>query len=355
MGNEEPSGQQAVDIEAALRWADRHEARERQKLRDMGLPPEGDMPVAGAFFVRGLVAMLRTAAPTAPGTADAVSVPRAMLAPFITEASNWADSVPDDYRAPCAEPGKTHVYPGSETAYTVGDLRRLAAHCSAAPSTAAGEPALVCGCGWEGSYADLNETAEGMTCPKCRLGRNLDCAAALATPPAQHTDDVAVDRFAVAMKEKLKHAREVKGRGGWQNCDPFDLSVMLRDHVEKGDPLDVANFCMMLWSLGCNIERLATPPAQEVEEETETLENLIDAAIGARTAPPWQEQAAQIRRQALEEAAKVCDQRAKTAVSHMGATDVPSHKEAFARDAEEAEDCAYLIRALLSKPAKGEG
>ena len=64
-----PSGQQAVDIEAALRWADRHEARERQKLRDMGLPPEGDMPVTGAFFVRGLVAMLRTAAPTAPSTA----------------------------------------------------------------------------------------------------------------------------------------------------------------------------------------------------------------------------------------------------------------------------------------------
>lgn len=51
-----------------------------------------------------------------------------------------------------------------------------------APSTAAGEPALVCGCGWEGSYADLNETAEGMTCPKCRLSRNMDCA---ATPPAQ--------------------------------------------------------------------------------------------------------------------------------------------------------------------------
>ncbi len=54
-----------------------------------------------------------------------------------------------------------------------------------APSTAAGEMAFVCGCGWDGSYADLNETVEGMTCPKCRLGRNLDCAAALATPPAQ--------------------------------------------------------------------------------------------------------------------------------------------------------------------------
>lgn len=47
---------------------------------------------------------------------------------------------------------------------------------------AVGEPALVCGCGWEGSYADLNETAEGMTCPKCRLSRNMDC---VATPPAQ--------------------------------------------------------------------------------------------------------------------------------------------------------------------------
>ena len=69
MREDSVSGRQAVDIEAALRWADRHEARERQKLRDMGLPPEGDMPVTGAFFVRRLVAMLRTAAPTAPSTA----------------------------------------------------------------------------------------------------------------------------------------------------------------------------------------------------------------------------------------------------------------------------------------------
>ena len=89
MGNEEPSGQQAVDIEAALRWADRHEARERQKLRDMGLPPEGDMPVTGAFFVRGLVAMLRTAAPTAPSTAagepemETATVPRSQLVSIV--------------------------------------------------------------------------------------------------------------------------------------------------------------------------------------------------------------------------------------------------------------------------------
>ena len=65
-------------------------------------------------------------------------------------------------------------------------------------------------------------------------------------------DDVAVDQFAQAMKEKLAKARE-KGRSGWQTCDPHDLSSMLVDHIEKGDPRDVANFCMFLWNLGCDI------------------------------------------------------------------------------------------------------
>lgn len=136
----------------------------------------------------------KSQAHAAPSTADTVAVPRSMLAPFVAEAENWADSVPDDYRPLCTEPGKKHAYPGSDTSYSVGDVRRLAAHCAAAPSTAAGEPALVCGCGWEGSYADLNETAEGMTCPKCRLSRNMDCA---ATPPAQAAATLA-DRLLAA-------------------------------------------------------------------------------------------------------------------------------------------------------------
>lgn len=65
----------------------------------------------------------------------------------------------------------------------------------------------------------------------------------------KHPDDVAVDQFAEVMKAKLADAR-AKGRGGWQECDPAELSYMLREHVEKGDPRDVANFCMFLWSLG---------------------------------------------------------------------------------------------------------
>lgn len=63
-----------------------------------------------------------------------------------------------------------------------------------------------------------------------------------------HPDHAAVDAFADAMKVKMADAR-AKGRGGWEDpaqCSAEDLSRMLRDHVEKGDPRDVANFCMML-------------------------------------------------------------------------------------------------------------
>jgi len=69
-----------------------------------------------------------------------------------------------------------------------------------------------------------------------------------------HPDDEAVDVFAAEMKSKLALARS-KGRGGWQTCSPDDLSRMLREHVEKSDPCDVANFCMFLWSLGSGIAK----------------------------------------------------------------------------------------------------
>ncbi|KAI3597677.1 hypothetical protein D8I24_6493 [Cupriavidus necator H850] len=66
---------------------------------------------------------------------------------------------------------------------------------------------------------------------------------------AENPDDAAVDRFAIELKKKLAKARE-KGRCGWKTCPPADLSRMLREHVEKGDPRDVANFCAFLWALG---------------------------------------------------------------------------------------------------------
>jgi hypothetical protein len=64
----------------------------------------------------------------------------------------------------------------------------------------------------------------------------------------KHTDELAVDRFAAAMKAKLAKKR-VEGRGGWEDkdqCSAVLLSGLLRDHVDKGDPLDVGNLAMML-------------------------------------------------------------------------------------------------------------
>ena len=67
-------------------------------------------------------------------------------------------------------------------------------------------------------------------------------------PPKPSFDDGHIDQFAYAMKRKMSEAGR-KGRSGWHRkdeCSAEDLSRMLREHVEKGDPVDVANFCMML-------------------------------------------------------------------------------------------------------------
>lgn len=81
-------------------------------------------------------------------------------------------------------------------------------------------------------------------------------AACAATLGERHPDDAAVNRFAAAMREKMAKSR-TKGRRGWSEpdeCSAADLTHMLRQHVEKGDPVDVANFCMMLHQRG---ERIA--------------------------------------------------------------------------------------------------
>lgn len=86
------------------------------------------------------------------------------------------------------------------------------------------------------------------------IQRNLNSyramLAAAPQPPVveQHTDDAAVNRFAEAMKAKLAVARD-KGRGGWDDpaqCTVEYLAKLLVDHIAKGDPIDVANFAMML-------------------------------------------------------------------------------------------------------------
>lgn len=74
--------------------------------------------------------------------------------------------------------------------------------------------------------------------------------------PSAHTDEVCVDCFALDMKIKLDISRS-KGREGWERCSADELSEMLREHVDKGDPVDVANFCMFLKILGYSISPVA--------------------------------------------------------------------------------------------------
>lgn len=88
---------------------------------------------------------------------------------------------------------------------------------------------------------------------------------ALAAKPEQasHPDTQAVYRCADAMADKMRESR-IKGRSGWDNkeqCSAQYLSDLLRSHVEKGDPIDVANFAMMLHQRGERIS--AAHPVSE--------------------------------------------------------------------------------------------
>lgn len=73
-----------------------------------------------------------------------------------------------------------------------------------------------------------------------------------AAEPVAHPDDLAVDRFAAAMKAKLAKKR-AEGRGGWERkdeCSNGFLSQLLREHIGKGDPVDVGNLAMMIHQRG---------------------------------------------------------------------------------------------------------
>lgn len=102
-------------------------------------------------------------------------------------------------------------------------------------------------------------------CEECEIIGPLlrQADAVLSAPKAEaHPDDKAVDRFAEAMKIKLAQKRK-EGRGGWWDdayCNNSEISAMLREHVEKGDPLDVGNLAMMLHQRG---ERIAPAPKAE--------------------------------------------------------------------------------------------
>jgi Zn finger protein HypA/HybF involved in hydrogenase expression len=129
-------------------------------------------------------------------------------------------------------------------------IRWLSRALAATGKQQVGEKCLTCSDrGWVGGPTFSDPAEGGMQCPDCNA---LDAHMERYEQQVGgvHPDDAAVDAFAAAMKAKMADAR-AKGRGGWEDpaqCSALDLCRLLRDHVEKGDPRDVANFCMMLWN-----------------------------------------------------------------------------------------------------------
>ena len=113
----------------------------------------------------------------------------------------------------------------------------------------------------------------------------FDGAKAAALPVPAHPDDAAVDALATLMKAKLAKQR-AKGYGGWDtDCTRERLSELLRGHVDKGDPVDVANFCAFLSARGEGIapETSTQTPSQLQARVTELEAALREAVTLAST------------------------------------------------------------------------
>lgn len=99
--------------------------------------------------------------------------------------------------------------------------------------------------GWVGSNHCCPATQENYE-KLCSLFEYID----FEKPPTQaDIDNEAVDKLAQAMKNKLANKRE-QGYHGWETCKHGDLVQLLINHVDKGDPIDVANFCAFLFARG---------------------------------------------------------------------------------------------------------
>ncbi len=127
-------------------------------------------------------------------------------------------------------------------------------------------------------YALTTTYSEGVLRYAHKSTRNLARATLAQLDVKPHTDDLAVDRFAAAMKAKLAKKR-AEGRGGWddpESCTTAFLSSLLRDHVAKGDPVDVGNFAMMLHQRGSKID--AEPAGVSGQTHREGWEQCKEAA-----------------------------------------------------------------------------
>lgn len=106
------------------------------------------------------------------------------------------------------------------------------------------------------------------------------------TPTGQqafaHSDDIAVDKFAAAMKAKMAKQR-ARGYSGWddkEDCPTERLQQMLMDHIAKGDPVDIGNFAMMLFNRGEGTAANAVSEPVGINGLTESETNATMSVMG---------------------------------------------------------------------------
>jgi len=114
----------------------------------------------------------------------------------------------------------------------------------------------------------LAQNKEGRVCAVTDLGlcTLLRQGVTGAGDGGQHIDDIAVDRFAEAMKQKLAKQRQ-KGYGGWNDkelCPDGRLQKYLGACLGKGDPVDIGNFAMMIWNRGESVTDAGVPDADYI-------------------------------------------------------------------------------------------
>lgn len=99
----------------------------------------------------------------------------------------------------------------------------------------------------------------------------IDGFNAKANYPAEDEIKLAVDTFAEALKEKLIRAEEKYGwNGHWKRKGWSDnLNECLAEHIHKGDPLDVAAYCMFAY-----IHRWSVGPVSASKIDTDELDLL---------------------------------------------------------------------------------
>ena len=168
---------------------------------------------------------------------------------FLYWESDYFEPVLDSAENPLQNIELTPEFEAVEPKFKVGDkvyYRAYADICVVSDVSDLGEVQIK---GWREDYYNsryfCHATQENYEM-LCNLYPHIE----FEQPPTQaDIDNEAVDKLAQAMKNKLAEKRE-QGYHGWETCKHGDLVQLLINRVDKGDPIDVANFCAFLFARG---------------------------------------------------------------------------------------------------------